>query len=119
LALPKQGVAKKSTWEQFEPNYEISPSAISALLNPKPHFVRHLPISSSLFNSKPASELHRIAFPPAFSYVISFHTADLPFSLTFSRIGDRGWKAFFDVHFTWLPTRVVFRRGRRQFFRSA
>ena len=42
-------------------------------------FVLPPPILSSLFNSKPGRQLHRIAFPPAFSYVILFHIADLPF----------------------------------------
>src|SRR5882724_7852296 len=79
LALPKKGVAKKSRREQFESNYEISPSAISALLNPKRHFAPHPPVSSSLFNSKRARQLRRIAFPPTFSYVVLAHTADLPF----------------------------------------
>jgi hypothetical protein len=64
FGIAQKGVAKKSRLEQFDPNYEISPSAISALLNPKRHFVPNPPSLASLFNSKPARQLHRIAFLP-------------------------------------------------------
>jgi molecular chaperone DnaK (HSP70) len=50
-----------------------------ASLNRKRHFVSNPPILSSRFNSTPAKQLHRIVFPPEFSYVFLFQPADLRF----------------------------------------
>jgi hypothetical protein len=56
----------------------------SALLNPKRHFVPNPPSFSSLFNSKPARQLHRIAFLPrsltSSYFILQAYLFDLPFS---------------------------------------
>ena len=54
FGIAQKGVAKKSRREQFESNYEISPSAISALLNLKRHFVPNPPVEET--SSRPDIE---------------------------------------------------------------